>query len=600
MQNHVQEVAMSQKHLAQRKALATEREEGWQPAVGSWVREADAPAEPMKNLWLVVHKGLNYFQIEMPGKKGGYHSRRVHVDKLNELEPVETAEAKRLIEQSIARTNEELASEMQSLHNLLQTHDVRMIASSPEETCTALAKAGDDPKEQVYALSQVTEKRIPEIEKRVKNLGEQLEALYGYSLVEMHGYQRKLECATQAVDRKLHAVRLYVGLSEHCKCVRDGAPASDGKIAIFRQRLYMDEECVAAYRTGGITFERIKDFERWLSEEENFSRILPMPRSIVAFRVRRSRREWHNDDPLEMFVRIRLDDADKLTFLYIRDGQRLWRLSTEHDFGETLFPDSADPLYGGKLYVDYKWSSDCTVLTEREYKERCRGIYGTHDVAPLNYETVYLEDGLHALAMRALEYNKFALILQGILDRGTFHGLPRIQLYNPEQFNRWIELIDDYGHCLNAGPEPDFETYRDALSKLITSESVLTGQRDYWMRKEAEKEVRRQERDWRCKHVIRYERFQPYGDPGPPDPAVPTKITRRGARFEWKRQSRQICYYDHSPVKCGITVPLSELVNVTAYKPGDFKKFYADPRTRRKYIQWAHLLLAAEEWKEKK
>ena len=31
-------------------------------------------------------------------------------------------------------------------------------------------------------------------------------------------------------------------------------------------------------------------------------------------------------------------------------------------------------------------------------------------------------------------------------------------------------------------------------------------------------------------------------------------------------------------------------------KPGDYKIFFSDPRTRENYIQWAPLLMAAEEY----
>jgi len=35
---------------------------------------------------------------------------------------------------------------------------------------------------------------------------------------------------------------------------------------------------------------------------------------------------------------------------------------------------------------------------------------------------------------------------------------------------------------------------------------------------------------------------------------------------------------------------------VSAYKPGDYKKFFVDPRTRAQYLKWARMLLAAEDY----
>ena len=55
-------------------------------------------------------------------------------------------------------------------------------------------------------------------------------------------------------------------------------------------------------------------------------------------------------------------------------------------------------------------------------------------------------------------------------------------------------------------------------------------------------------------------------------------------------------YYSDDDIQAKITVPLEKLFNVSAYVPGDFKMFFNDPRTRRNYLKWAPLLIAAEEF----
>ena len=45
-----------------------------------------------------------------------------------------------------------------------------------------------------------------------------------------------------------------------------------------------------------------------------------------------------------------------------------------------------------------------------------------------------------------------------------------------------------------------------------------------------------------------------------------------------------------------MTVPASKLFNISAYKPGDYKVFFADLRTRSNYMVWVEMLLAAEEY----
>ena len=50
------------------------------------------------------------------------------------------------------------------------------------------------------------------------------------------------------------------------------------------------------------------------------------------------------------------------------------------------------------------------------------------------------------------------------------------------------------------------------------------------------------------------------------------------------------------PIRATITVPASELFNVSAYRTGDYKQFFQDHRTRAQYLQWAPMLIAAEEY----
>jgi hypothetical protein len=72
--------------------------------------------------------------------------------------------------------------------------------------------------------------------------------------------------------------------------------------------------------------------------------------------------------------------------------------------------------------------------------------------------------------------------------------------------------------------------------------------------------------------------------------------------FQWKRLARTRDTgwrgnrdYD-DPVNCRLWVPAEDLLCVEAYVPGDFRPFFADPRTRADYLQWAPLLLTAEDW----
>lgn len=43
-------------------------------------------------------------------------------------------------------------------------------------------------------------------------------------------------------------------------------------------------------------------------------------------------------------------------------------------------------------------------------------------------------------------------------------------------------------------------------------------------------------------------------------------------------------------------MPLGKLLCIDHYQPGDFKRFFADPRSRASYPTWAPFMLAAEDF----
>jgi hypothetical protein len=72
----------------------------------------------------------------------------------------------------------------------------------------------------------------------------------------------------------------------------------------------------------------------------------------------------------------------------------------------------------------------------------------------------------------------------------------------------------------------------------------------------------------------------------------------RKAIFQWNRKRLKDTWMKRygDPISTSIAVPDARLLNVSAYKPGDFKQFFLDPRTRAQYLKWAPMLLAAEEY----
>ena len=68
------------------------------------------------------------------------------------------------------------------------------------------------------------------------------------------------------------------------------------------------------------------------------------------------------------------------------------------------------------------------------------------------------------------------------------------------------------------------------------------------------------------------------------------------ARFLWVRERQTYARYSWDrrnqgdTIGCRVNVHADKLFNVDAYKLGDYKQFYQDPRTRQEYLKWAPML----------
>jgi hypothetical protein len=355
------------------------------------------------------------------------------------------------------------------------------------------------------------------------------------------------------------------------------------------------------------------------------------------------------------------DAWNKMTFLYIRNGERLYRIQTQIDFGEKLFPN-IEEFDQKELLWAHVWSDGSVdkLVTDRErktilkkYKEakkkhkawckkwvgkkvregvptRCtiiefgtkkkprqyhagdspwyfeaayHGISDYTNMEKVNKESVYYDDVMNHINAEVKQYNRIILIIQGLLDRSdVFHPHPIIRLWRQENFDEYVELVYDVDRALYSGPKPDFEAFRERLNESITVGTNTVGQEEFWAQREADRENRRQERDWRIKDPSNYQLFRPDGDPGPGLIAAVAKVYPRKEEclFRWVRKSRSWNYRARDEIPATVRVPFSQLLNVDAYVPGEYKKFFMDPRTRAEYLQWAPLLLAAEDFKAPK
>jgi hypothetical protein len=559
-------------------------------------------------------------------------TQRIHNDNFwTCCEFVEDAAA--LLQANADRCKRELNGLLEDVKQLTSKLGVSpsLALNGSEAGATSLALSSSVPAaEYKTALVKAKEETLPEIFKQIQNKSAEFGMWLSAQVIPMKAEAGKLKPVIERVEDRIFSVELYAGLCESVEQIKDGEPAAlTEPVHLFQRRLYMDEECLANYETGGMEFKNLRAFERWLCRKDNLERVLPFPRTVVAFRVR------HHDKEREIagfsdFIKMMNDKPlDKLTFLYIRNGKQVYRLSTEIDFGEKLFPDVDHPVLRageGILYaklssfgngpeiigeVEYQAMVDSETEAMKEYerlvaeekkkqKDKREHIWSpsstqSHYYEPFTKDNVHYDDIAKRIRDEMEKHNRVVLVLQGLLDRSpALHPHPQWRLFEAGGFAQGLRLHRDLDRVLSPGDKPDFEAYRARLNASIGHGTITIGQEDAWERFEARKEGAKRDNSYRFnRSEYRPSKWRPEGDPGPGRFARVVRLDKQGCvHFRWQKERKG----DGPPVGRKYGCKTSRVLNVDAYQPGDYKQFYTDPRTREEYLRWAPLLLAAEEY----
>lgn len=636
--------------------------------------EEDEPEQRGDFLWLgcVVHIGSNYAKLEgFAGNDwGGNHGSRVHFDYFD-LVCQRELNAEAIINGNVARHTGNAQALMAKVVDITRRLGVAPRAEiedgvgAGETQALALRGSGESIATYKQSLVRAKAEELPALFKAIEKENKIAAGWMTAQIIPLKAQAAGLQPLIKAIENRIFSVELYAGLVEEVEQIADGEPAPVGtKITLMQRRAYMDEESLAQYEAGGMEFNDIGDFDKWIARPVNRNRLLPQQRCIVAFRVRRYDKE-REATSLRDFVRIFAEqEADRKTFLYIRNGDRLYRLSTGIDFGGELFPDLDNLDTSQKLYVKtgtawvegkgflitegmystWKAEDDAHEASKRKVVYHYKGekkakriavcscnekelkgeqkvpgpwFWCTYrskisDYEPFTPDSVYYDDATQRLADEQARHNRLVIVLQGLLDRSpVMHPHPPWKLWSPDGFSAALSLVYDSGRALTTGAAPDFEAYRERLNASIKAGTVTVGQGDAWEEREAVLENARQARDWRIRYKSDYKRFSPHGNPGPGRLARVAGLSKQGCVYRWTRKKKtgrkvwkesptrpgwghEETVYDNMPDS--VTVPARRLLNVDAYTPGDFHQFFDDPRTRMDYLQWAPLLLVAEDY----
>lgn len=588
-----------------------------------WVQQSDD-----KKPWLgcIVHVGSNYVQLE-----GVQYTTRVHFDAFDKCctpEPDPDTYIDSRIKHYQDKVNR-LMGRVKELTARLGVAPSPELTAGSETKALALVNSNTNMDEYKTALVKAKEDQLPDLFDKIGRANKAMANWMTAKIIPLKAQAEGMRGTISTIEDRIFSVELYAGLTEQVAQIAEGEPAALGtKVHLLQRRCYMDEECLAEYQAGGMDFEGIGAFDCWLREKANRDRLLPFERCIVAFRVRRDAKERELVD-LSDFIRfIEMAEADKRTFLYIRNGEQIFRMSTAIDFGPKLFPDPdrSKLASGQKLWAKSFAGSireDEGLITDDEY-QAIMGEYRKevedyeawkktvpkkdwwqrrpsepfYKYVPFTPSSVYYDDIANMVEDQLKQHNRIALIIQGLLDRSpVLHPHPPWQIWTQEGFAAALELVFDDSRALVAGEKPDFEAYRARLNASLKTGSVTVGQEDAWERYEGAKECDRMDRDYRTRGSWRPSRHRPYGNPGPGTVAQVFKYTRSGkATFAWNRERQDWRSDKDKDIRTTFTCSSSVLLNVDAYTPGDFKLFFNDPRTRAEYLKWAPLLLEAEEY----
>lgn len=531
--------------------------------------------------------------------------------------------------------------------------------NASESRSLAVVSEAQDTEAYKKELVKLKDKTLPDIFNKVRRQNEQLAAWMGSEVIALNSQIDMMRGAEDQINGKIFNVSIYAGLQEKVIRFAEGEPAQfHEKLHVYQRKLYMDEECLLNYEHGGMDFESIHAFNSWIAKPENRDVILPNPRSLVVMQVRRNRK--HRDSfgcPATAFMNAEFAKADEEKYIYIRNGENLYCIATDLDFPDKVFPDNdilnlTEPMYaeiGHKIKLvperTYKESWKEYVKNKAEWKKnedkrvqwnRDQGLEnpeskwtgvgdphaktGTPDTPknPYKYrycpefeyrgyskfddDNVYFDDIKEHIQKEAEKYNRIALIIQGLLDRSEIlHPHPPICIWKSEDFNACIKLVYDHDCTLYDGDPPDFKDYFAKNNATIKKGSLVVGQELYWLQKEMEKEEqRRRRRGEDTRYMVLM--GKPYGNPGPGKfcRIKHWKPRSKKAVFTWERErtawGHWRKYHAKDTITCRIEVPREAMFNIDAYKPGDYKKFANDPRTRAQYLEWAPVMLLAEEY----
>lgn len=338
-------------------------------SVGDWYWLESKGEE---RLMCLIEMGSNYYKLRSKESiHRGYFYERVHIDEFDKRCRKEE-NAEQYISDQIDKCREKskrLMIEVQKLSQSLGVTPIAELETGSNDSALMVLNGTNNIEKYKADLVKAKTDKLPKLFKEIKDTNTEMATWMKALVIPFEATADKASKVVDKIEDRIFNVELYAGLTETVERIKDGKPAGrDDKLHVMQRRLYMDEECLLKYEAGGMRFDDIGDFDEWLCKDGNFNRILPFNKCLVAFKVRFYENERY-DDSENPWIRFNMKQKDNLTFLYIRNGEQLYRLNTELEFAEKIFPD-ASILDSEEVRAYRRWNKIECFITEHDFQER--------------------------------------------------------------------------------------------------------------------------------------------------------------------------------------------------------------------------------------
>jgi hypothetical protein len=250
--------------------------------------------------WLgcVMEKGSNFVELHsQPGEYGSTSTIRVHVEEFEERLRFEP-NADDYIQRKIGQYQNEVrhllgqVREVTARLGVVPQQKIAEHSVGDGQNALAVISTKVDTDKYKNQLVKAKDETLPELFKKIETANKRLAGWMIAPSLPIKATIGPMKESIKQVEDRIYTIELYAGLTEEAVQVCDGDPAPMGeKLRVMQRRLYMDEECLANYTAGGMDIQDVREFDEWISLPENRDRLLPFPRTLVAFRVRRTDKE---------------------------------------------------------------------------------------------------------------------------------------------------------------------------------------------------------------------------------------------------------------------------------------------------------------------